>query len=437
MKRIIFILAFVFVCYLIPGVSAQTTAVTSNRAEMSPAEKRRAAFEMVWNTVNDNHYDPTFGGIDWKSVRTKYEPQAYAAKTDDELYRILRQMLGELKLSHFGIFAEDPNFSSAARGSGTVGVEIKMIGGEPVVFRVSDGSSASASKVRPGMKVRAVDGKSVASILKPLEDAMKGRQLTEASKNVYRERTIEAAIEGEPDSTVRLELAVRSASSVHDLRRVKFSGEMSQPMGNFPAQEVVFESKRLDGNIGYIRFSMWVIPQMTKIRAAMREFSDAAGIVVDLRGNPGGVGGMAAGFAGLLVKDRVSLGSMRSRATSLEFIVYPQTEPYLGPVVVLVDHGSGSTSEIFAAGLQEIGRAKMIGSKTAGAVLPSVFAKLPTGATFQYAISDYKSPKSVLIEGRGVFPDETVELDPNLLLDGVDTQLRRAMDIINNKKGDQ
>ena len=436
MKRTIITLAFVFVCLFIPAASAQTAAVSSNRAEMSPSEKRRATFEMVWNTVNDNHYDPTFGGVDWNGVRTKYEPQAHAAKSDDELYRILRQMLGELKLSHFGVYAEDPNFSSATRGSGTVGIEIKMIANEPVVFRVSEGSSADASKIRPGMIVRVVDGRSIESILKPLEDAINGRQLTEASKNVYRERTIEAAIEGDPDSTVKLELATRSVSSIYELKRVKFAGEMSQPMGNFPAQEVVFESKRLDGNVGYIRFSMWVIPQMMKIRAAMREFSDAAGVIVDLRGNPGGVGGMAAGFAGLLVKDRVSLGSMRSRATSLEFIVYPQTEPFLRPVVVLVDHGSGSTSEIFAAGLQEIGRAKIIGSTTAGAVLPSVFAKLPTGATFQYAISDYRSPKSVLIEGRGVFPDETVQLDRDLLLDGVDTQLRRASDLIINKKGE-
>ncbi len=85
---------------------------------------------------------------------------------------------------------------------------------------------------------------------------------------------------------------------------------------------------------------------------------------------------------------------MKGRDNETKFIVYPQTNIYDGKIVILTDYGSASTSEIFAAGMQEIGRAKVIGEKSAGAVLPSVFEKLPNGATFQYVISDYKSPKN-------------------------------------------
>jgi carboxyl-terminal processing protease len=222
-------------------------------------------------------------------------------------------------------------------------------------------------------------------------------------------------------------LNAKNEPQVFDVKRYAAKSEMSEAVGNFPAQPVIFEAKRLDGNIGYIRFNMWIIPQMAKIRRAVKEFSDAKGIVFDLRGNPGGVGGMAPGVAGLLTAEKTSLGSMTSRASEQKFIVYPQPDPFKGKVVVLTDYGSASTSEVFAAGMQEAGLAKIVGERTAGAVLPSVFTVLPTGAIFQYVISDYKSPKSVLIEKRGVAPDTEVKQTRAALLQGRDLPLEEAV----------
>jgi len=77
--------------------------------------------------------------------------------------------------------------------------------------------------------------------------------------------------------------------------------------------------------------------------------------------------------------------------------------------------------------MQEIGRAKIIGETSAGGVLPSVFDTLPTDAIFQYAISDYKSPKNILIENRGVIPDTEIKLSCQALLDGRDVQIEEAI----------
>src|SRR5262249_24493390 len=145
-----------------------------------------------------------------------------------------------------------------------------------------------------------------------------------------------------------------------------------------------------------------------------------------LRGNPGGVGGMASGLAGWLFKEKTSLGTMKSRTAETNFFVYPQENPFLGRVVVLTDSGSASTSEVFAAGLQDLGRAKIVGETSAGAVLPSYFEKLPSGALFQYAITDYKSPNKVLLEGRGVKPDIEVNLTRQSLLEGRDVFIETA-----------
>lgn len=388
---------------------------------------RQEAFDKVWNTINEKHYDPTFNGVDWKAVREEYLPKARTAKSDEDFHNVLRQMLAELKLSHFNIFPPPPPIGTENDSNASVGLELKWIGEAPVVFRVEPGSPAAAAGIKQGFVLSRVEGKPVLETLKPLEESLAKRKASAMMRRVFLERTAEALMGGKPDTVAKLEFLNGEDKPVAvELNRVKYTGEMSQPIGNFPKQRVIFESRLLPENIGYIRFSMWVIPQAAKIRAAVREFANADGIIFDLRGNPGGVGGLAGGAAGLLSDRQLSLGSMNSRGGAMQLIGYPQPDPFLKKVVVLTDHGSASTSEMFAAGLQEAGRGVVVGETSAGAILLSVFDPLPTGYVFQYAISDYKSPKNVLIEGRGVKPDREVVLTRESLLAGRDIQLEAA-----------
>lgn len=389
---------------------------------------RQDAFDKVWNTVNEKHYDPEFGGVDWIHVRELYLPKAKAAKSDQEFHNVLRQMLGELKLSHFNVFPPPPAIGKENDSNASVGVELKWIGNAPVVFRVTPGSPAEIAGIKPGFVLSKADGKLVSETLKPIQESLAKRQVTEMMRRLYLERNAEAIIGGKPDTKVALEFLDGEDKPISvELARVRYTGEMSQALGNFPKQRVIFESRLLPENIGYIRFNMWVIPQAGKIRAAIREYAKADGIIIDLRGNPGGVGGLAGGVAGLLSDKQISLGTMTSRAGTMSLLGYPQPDPFLKKIVVLTDHGSGSTSEMFAAGIQENGRGKVIGETSAGAILLSVFDPLPTGYMFQYAISDYKSPKNILIEGRGVKPDREVGLTRESLLAGRDVQLDAAI----------
>jgi carboxyl-terminal processing protease len=95
---------------------------------------------------------------------------------------------------------------------------------------------------------------------------------------------------------------------------------------------------------------------------------------------------------------------------------------------------SASTSEVFSGGIQEIGRAVIVGERSAGAALPSFIQKLPTGALFQFAVADYKTPKGVLIEGRGVIPDVEARYDRASLLAGRDAQLEAAVEQIRKSR---
>ncbi|HEU0184324.1 MAG TPA: S41 family peptidase, partial [Blastocatellia bacterium] len=221
------------------------------------------------------------------------------------------------------------------------------------------------------------------------------------------------------------------------LAREKLKGELSPKFGYFPPQYTEFETKRiangLTGYIGYIRFNIFTAPVIEKLKTAISGFNDAGGIIFDLRGNPGGLGGIAMTIAGRICDSPGTLGVMKMRSGELKFAFFPQENRYAGPVAVLIDGMSASTSEIFSGGIQELGRAVIVGERSAGAALPSYFQKLPTGALFQFAIADFKTPNGVMIEGRGVIPDIEAPYNRASLLAGHDAQLEAAVEQIRKK----
>jgi C-terminal processing protease CtpA/Prc len=181
--------------------------------------------------------------------------------------------------------------------------------------------------------------------------------------------------------------------------------------GNLPETRLEFEAKKLPGGAGYIRFNEFLDPVsiMPKVESAVREFSGAPGIVLDLRGNRGGIGIMAMGIAGFFISEPGrKLGEMIMPDATLKFVVFPRPQAYKGKLAILVDGGSASTTEILAQGMQDLGRARIFGTLTAGAALPSDIVRLPNGDGFQFAEASYTSVNGKVLEGAGVTPDVEV-----------------------------
>jgi len=142
------------------------------------------------------------------------------------------------------------------------------------------------------------------------------------------------------------------------------------------------------------------------------------------------------GLAGFLVESQGHrLGTMVMRDTTLNFVINPRAPGFSGPVAILVDGNSASTSEIFAGGLQDLHRARVFGTHTAAAALPSVIERLPNGDGFQYAVANYISEGGKPLEGLGVKPDVEVNLTRSALLAGHDPVVDAALDWI--RKGGQ
>jgi carboxyl-terminal processing protease len=433
----------VYLCVVLPlcaaaqtGLAVQTQLAPQpivSRVAVSAPDPRQETFEIVWRTVKEKHFDPTFGGVDWDKIREQYAPRVRAVKSDGELYVLLQQMLGELHQSHFYIIPPEAIVQSQSKEpeGGGIGIDIRFIDNQAVITRVEPGSKAESAGLRTGFVIKKVDNVTVEQITERFSKSKESPAII----HLFMIHTVLGHTKGKPETSVRITyLDERDQLREATVTRERLKGEMSPAFGNFPPQYTEFESGRLANGIGYIRFNIFVMILMDRIRAAIREMNDAPGIIIDLRSNPGGVGAMASGMAGMLETKRVSLGVMKLRTSQLNFIAFPQEGAYSGPVVILIDGGSASTSEIFAGGMQELGRAVVVGERSMGAALPSQIMQLPTGARLQYAVADFKTPKGVLIEGRGIKPDKEVNLTRRALLEGRDSQLEAAIEQIKRNK---
>ncbi len=215
-----------------------------------------------------------------------------------------------------------------------------------------------------------------------------------------------------------------------DIMREKEAGTVAK-FGNLPpmASALSFERVRQGGKtIGVIRFNIWMPVLSPQFDAAIDSLRDSDAIILDIRGNFGGVAGMASGVAGHFLDSVRTIGTMHQRGNTLKFVANPRrvntraerVEPFAGPVALLVDELSISTSEIFAAGLQALGRARVFGAQTSGQALPSVPERLPNGDILYHAIADFLSPTGKSMEGDGVMPDVRAPITRRDLLDGKD-----------------
>lgn len=420
-KRVLIILLLVFGNFAAFGQVATID-------ESSVTQMRQRTFDRVWRIVNERHFDPTFGGVDWKKVGENYRPMAMATQSDGEFHNVLNQMIGELNQSHFSIYTKETELETTKCNNGVVGIDLRLLENKAVINRVEANSPADKAGLKMGFEIVKIDGKTLPETLLSLETNLAARKLSNSLKQTYRERFLTRTLCGEPETKVKLEvLNKQNTAKTFDLTRTAFKGEIAKVAEGLPAFKLLFEVKRLENNIGYISFNVWIPQQAEKVREAISSMPDVKGIIIDLRNNSGGQGNLVNNVGGAVFNDRISFGKTKTRFGSSEFWVVPQKQIYNGKIVVLTNCGTGSTSEIFAAGMKDTGRAKIIGERTAGAVLPATIERLPSGANFMFAVADYRSPNGILLEGRGVDPDIEVKLTRPTLLEGRDLQIEEAI----------
>jgi carboxyl-terminal processing protease len=346
-------------------------------------------------------------------------------------------MLNRLGESHFALLPGELGVSESTApeaSDGDLGIELRLLDHMMVVTRVESASPAAHAAVRPGWVLLAIEGESLRNDPGLSElDGERERQLARLELvSRYQRR-----LRGPAGSPVTVEFLDESGGrrQLTMFRRVT-PGQWIR-LGSLPPQPVRFEWARETGTrgcIGVIRFDVWAPVVAPAFDEAMSELGDCDGVIVDLRGNLGGVAAMVMGLAGYFFDSEVLLGTLRMRGGELRYVANPRRvdryarplAPYQGRLAILVDELSASTSEIFAAAMQSTQRARVFGSPTSGQALPSLATRLPNGDVLVYVIADFVAPGNKRLEGCGITPDEVVEPDRETMLAGIDLVLDRA-----------
>lgn len=392
-----------------------------------------ASFDDVWQTVHDTFYDPTFGGVNWEAVRGELRPGVEHASTPADARRVIDAMIARLGQSHFTILPSVAIPDETLPGEASVPVEVRISGGDVIITANDGDDSVLRAGLHPGQTLLSIDGRATSALIAEATGADARARNFDAWRRVYR------ALHGQTGSIATL--GVRSpdgATTTVPFARVIEAGQ-SLTLGNLPTFHVRVTtheaSTPASRPVGVIGFNLWMTPINAPVDAAIDRFRHDAGLVIDVRGNPGGLATMITGISGHLLDKPVPLAVSHLRGATLEYDANPRlvtadgrrVEPFAGPVAILVDELTGSTSECFAASLQSIGRARIFGRPTMGQALPAVTKRLPDGDVFMYALGDFVTSTGRRIEGDGVTPDVVVPLNAASLAAGRDATLEAAL----------
>ncbi len=432
--------AIMFLWFLAMGCASsnQSSETEAPKAVLTArqTELNLQSFDMVFETIRDKHYDETLQGVDWVAAGAELRPQVAEATTMNEARIPMMELIQRLKQSHFVIYpadvyddvSTDGNQESANSNStrtyshsgiaGASGLELRVLQGQILVSKVLENSTAAAMGVKPGWEVLAIDSVDLAQKVEKISQVLEGQPVL----GLMLSRSMEARLAGEMGDRILVLFRDENNAKVGVDLKLGLARGKSFAMGNLPAVHVWTESEVLPGDIGYFHFNYFldVMTVMGEFNQAMTSFQEYPGVIIDLRGNPGGLGAMAMGMAGWFVDERgLRLGTMIMRTGEMNFVINARANGYDGKVALLIDELSASTSEILAGGMKDLKLARVFGMNTAGAALPSNIEKLPNGDGFQYAIANYISEGGEVLEGVGVAPDvEIIPTRESLLLEG-------------------
>jgi tricorn protease len=322
-------------------------------------KEKLAVFEQAWAGQRDGFYDPKMHGVDWNAVRVKYRPLVEGASSREELYRVLRLMVGELNASHSGINAPNPGGGGPGPARGTVGKigvtfdrEAAEAAGKLKVAQVLPHSPAAIAKIQPGEEISAIDGVPVTAATNFDEQLLYkiGKRVT-------------LTVNGR-------EVTVQPANSIADLQYRKWVEDNR-----------AYVSKVSGGKLGYVHIRDMSDNSLKQLYFDLdAENRSKSGMVIDIRNNNGGFVNAYA----LDVFTRRGYMTMTTRGAPPS-----PARTNLGqrslelPTILVTNQHSLSDAEDFTEGYRTLKLGKVVGEPTSGWIIYTGAMELVDGSSMR------------------------------------------------------
>lgn len=327
---------------------------------------------------------------------------------DKLLHGAVRGMLSSLdEYSQFLEKSEYEELESDSKGEfGGIGIEISIKNGVVTVISPIDGSPAEAAGIKPGDKIVKIDGKATDSMA--INDAV-------------------GMLRGNPGTMVTLTIWREDTDKVIDIPMRRAIVKIAS----------IKKSEILHGDIGYIKIAEFQENTSGDIDIELKRLEGLGmkSLVLDLRNNPGGLLETAFDVAERFVPKDSTIVSIKSRVPE-DSIVFKSSGDFtrpLYPVVVIVNGGSASASEVVAGAIQDNKRGTILGTRTFGKAAVQEVVPLSDGSAIKFTTGYYYTPNGRLITKEGIAPDMVVEDDPKQSPEPgnkVDMQLAAAIRIL-------
>lgn len=365
-------------------------------------------------TPSDQKTDPSIFWKAWRLIDKNF--YGTVPSDSDRMDGAIAGMVSSLKDPYTLYLApeEDQLFRSDLQGSfGGVGAELTQKNGLLTIVSVLDGTPAQKAGLKAQDIIATIDGKKTTDM-----------EYTAAIN----------AIRGDVGTTVTLGIVRDGQDGVKDFAVVR---------DTIVVKSVKSDSIGTNNEIGYIKVNQFGDDTLQAFRTALQQVvsNGKKGIVIDLRDNPGGYLDTATQMIGMFLpskvdsdqqalKDRVAVIERKKDSSETQHSAGSQSIAPDLPMVILVNGGSASASEIFSGAMKDYKRATILGTKTFGKGSVQDLISLGNGGSIKVTIAKWFTPLGNGIDGKGIDPDQVIQLGDGEKASTTDTQVQKALSIL-------
>jgi carboxyl-terminal processing protease len=371
------------------------TAVQAQSFDRIDRGRAKDMLTAVKKEIKDKYYDPSFHNVDLDARFKKADQELDAATSIGQAFGIIAQAVLDLNDSHT-VF-----FPPARSVSAEYGWRMQMIGSKCFVTAVKPKSDAEAKGLKPGDEILAIEN------FRPARKEM--------WKMLYYFNSLSPRSE--------LDLKVQSPGAAP--REINVASKLTTSKAFVPIDELIRQIQLGDGKSEIHRFQrvgnsiIWKMPSFVlppeSVDSVMNDkVGRSANLILDLRQNGGGYVVALEELAGYFVDKDTKIADLKGRKPMKPQMAKAAKNPFKGKLVILIDAGSASASEIFARFMQLQGRAVVIGDQSAGAVMQSETVQMQMGvdAVIPYGMN-LTNADVIMTDGKSL---EHTGVTPQLLM---------------------